>query len=722
MSNIWINNNLPDLEQNNSQNSKNIFRTNNFSKYILAVSLSISSIIMSEKSNAEEEIQDLSQNETSQRINDSREIINVLSDFFTEQNIELDKTKLDDLYDQYFEWKIWPNTKLYLKNILLEGYLWMLEEWYSVVWYQELDELVEKIDELSNWEISINFWDSMPQDSEFNEKITIVWEISNNNLRIQESWWNLFSNKNETQININNKNLVNVFVSDIPNSFNNSLNRIIEINNKYIELRQQLRNSKQTIDSLEFDIRELNETLSKNEQDYNQEIQRLEEEKNQNISQLEQSLDNEIAELTEKHAQEISDFEERIYTKNSEIEELRNNHNREIENLRATNLREKSRVEDEANQRIVNLQNAFNLDRNEYIEEIEELEEEIENNRRVNQTQTQTLSAQIEELTNSNEELSDENSNLRNNISELNKSLEIIREKEASITEELSRKEIEVDTLIEEKNQLVSQINTVGDARWELLNQTQESLRDSESLNQRLNNRIAQLDIEVANLISQISWLEQEKSELLEFEEKAQKLDSAMERLERMRIEVETLTDENNSLEEQNEDLEEENQELEELRDYVDRYNQLSPSLDQANQTVEQLEEQTTRQQNQIEVLETQNNWLQQSLRSQQQNNQTLLNQISSLQESYDDLLKWNIDISEESITQELREQNQVNSRLTQENQELREQAEQANMQRDQAQRELIQAQADFAEKEVEMRREFERKYAEFVRDSILWE
>lgn len=720
-------NKLNSWNELNTQNSKN--SKNRINKYVLAFSIAAATIVWfsSEKVSATRINNSLENSELSDRnsvtqLNDTKELIGYIWNFFSESNIELNNIELNELYEKYLSSNLWPNTRIYIKNLLLNAYIEILKSWYTVRWYKDLDELISKIDELSDWKIEIRYDKSMPENSEFKETINIEWEIIWDRINISKKWMRFWftSSSNNLSLNIDNKQLLWIFLSDIPNSLKESLDKISELSKIQMSLSQELRIYKNNIWLLEFQLEQLREQNRVLELEYNNSIIEINNQKKSALEENQRVLENTIKNLEETQAAEIDKLNKDIEAKNTEIIELRRAHTEELNNIRANHTTEIKRIEDRENNRIIRLQESFNQERNKLRNDILLLEEEQNNLRQLYEAQIETLNAQLTELRKDLDSISNQNINLNNQITTLNQVIERLGIDKKSISDELSLKKEELDSLIDEKNQLLWQINTVWWAKDLLLSQTQDSLRRSEALNNRLQTRISQLDSELTWLRWNINRLETENNRLRELESKSRDLVIALDEISQLNMKIEQLENQNTELINRNNRLTNDNEQFSTYREYLDKYNALLPKLEKANEDIKSLEDLIEKMKTDIGILERNNEWLNNSLTNQQRNNWVLLNQITELQKSFNDILSWKITISTESLAENLREKTEENQMLQQENQRLIREREEAIQNESNAKRELIRVQAEYAEKEDQIRREYEKKSAELIRELLL--
>ncbi len=185
------------------------------------------------------------------------------------------KEDIHKMYQTYIDSRsksLWPNAEKYMRGVLLSAYIGMLKEGYEID-CTGLDDLMERIPLLSDWELTIKTWKWIPQISEFTWKIMIVWEKitekrgdkTESKLLISERGWGLKhwgANTNEVSIVVDPKEFFKLFYSDLSPSVKQSEKQIAEINNKFILEQEKLRLADNTVEIRDFQIAELGKDMA----------------------------------------------------------------------------------------------------------------------------------------------------------------------------------------------------------------------------------------------------------------------------------------------------------------------------------------------------------------------------------------------------------------------------------------------------------------------------
>lgn len=656
------------------------------------------------------------------QLNNSREIIELLWNFITIQDITFQSNQVDFIYDKYKELNLSPNVKLYLKSILLDIYIGILKSWYSIEWYEDLDRFVNIIGELSEWKISVSIWETMPQDSEFSNTITIYWELKSWNLLIEKKWFSIFSiwEKNKSNIEINFKTLIIALLLDTPNTIEEAKLKIWELNGLYLDLKEELRKSNSKIWELEYEIKKLEKDKEELRKSFELKFEQI---TNDKINIIQRKIDEhklEIESLTKIHEKQVSKLETRIWSLQQQIEELIKKHEEEILSINATNTAEIKKLQDEFEERLLRLQESFNEERNNFNIEIESLKKEKQNLLILHEAETSTLKDQIDELAQSNTSLLSKITELNNDIINLKQSIEVLMSAKESLNKELTRKDEEYKKLQSQYDELTSQINTIENARLALIDQLQSNLSRLESLNTRLKQRINWLETQLWEAKSRISFFEEEKVRLLKYEDDAQELVWALEQIDNMKKEIEALEKEKQSLIEENERLNLDSLKLKEIQEKLQQYDEILSKLNEALVNVDRLEKENSKLQSDLEQEWVKNEWLQRTIENQRQNINSLLQQLDEYKKAYDDLVKWNITISRDNMTEAMRQLRDENQALNEKIEWLEAQLVEKEQENKSLNQRLQQTVGDYEELIKKMKKDFTDKIAQLMKKILI--
>lgn len=148
--------------------------------------------------------------------------------------------------------------------MLYKAYIDILKGGYEINWFKELDELKERIVFLSNWELIVRLWKSMPENSEFTWTIRIVgeeivekkWDKQERKFLLSNEKWSVFSDTDKTHITVDLITAMDAFYSDFPEPYTQALELIASKNNEYLQEQDKVRGLKRVIWEKEFTIEE----------------------------------------------------------------------------------------------------------------------------------------------------------------------------------------------------------------------------------------------------------------------------------------------------------------------------------------------------------------------------------------------------------------------------------------------------------------------------------
>ena len=468
-------------------------------KTLLVCSFAIWGILANEKAVSQENSNPLEKSNVAE-VQSGSSIINLLSNFIwrDDKNFEINKENLNEFYNSYIEsrWRLWSYLDLYLKSKIYDFYLRMLENWYSIDWYKELDELIEKIRFLSDWDLKIRMWNSMPENSEFSKKITIVWEVKWKEIILEEKKCFIlcFNNKiDETNISLNINRLLSSFLLDLPVSYQDALNRLWEERRKYIGLENTLRETDRTVWKLNHTILWLRKEIENLENQIKINNENYLKEKEELSKQAEANLQRNIRTLTDKYEKEKEELNKIIWTKEKKYSELQEKHRQALEKAEQDVRRERVIAEDNLRRSQTSLNRDFNIEKERLQWQINNLRQEVERYKKLLQSQNVSLEEEGRSLRDVINEYNKRIIELENQIKTLQNENVYLHSLNENKTDLLEEKQNEIDKLITEKNEMIEQHQLVIDTTNQLLMENRSALETSENLIRRLENQIKEL-------------------------------------------------------------------------------------------------------------------------------------------------------------------------------------------------------------------------------------
>lgn len=195
------------------------------------------------------------------------------------RNEIIDANRLGELYQDYRKTlpELWVQFEKYIKKLLLDAHIDMVvKNWLEVNGYKGLEDFKERITFLSEWTIKITLGKTMPQQSEFTEKIRIIgtmiketgtgngdakktlMAISKENVPIWRS-----DNTSTVHFPIDSWEMMRVFVSDFPVSYTQAFKEISKLHADFLWIQENLWDAKEKIGKLEYIVAELEKVNTK---------------------------------------------------------------------------------------------------------------------------------------------------------------------------------------------------------------------------------------------------------------------------------------------------------------------------------------------------------------------------------------------------------------------------------------------------------------------------
>jgi hypothetical protein len=168
---------------------------------------------------------------------------------WSENTINVTKDELKSFYLTYTRLKssLWPAFEEYMRKIIYDCYISLLNKWYYINYTSDLDELTKFLWTLSDKKVSYSseLWKDWNYDQIKN--IIVIAELKWNEISIKEKTWainKIFYNQDvKTNVSINLRDLLNAFNKDNPISFRSLIADKNQINSEKNNIKQQLRDT-----------------------------------------------------------------------------------------------------------------------------------------------------------------------------------------------------------------------------------------------------------------------------------------------------------------------------------------------------------------------------------------------------------------------------------------------------------------------------------------------
>ena len=638
------------------------------------------------------------------------------TDVDTRQKISLDKDTLEQLYDLYASETLTPSVKRYMRGVIFNAYIDMIQGGYTLNGYQDLDTLKDIIRTLSNWIITIQSKDSMPENPEFHQTITVRGRLQDNILYLEQLWRfpRRSSSVGNTYIHVNIDKLLTAHVRDTPQSLLYAEQLVTHTNNAYIEAFRDLTSARGKIWRLESQIERLWEEIDSLRQSHRDSIEQIESERDAKIQEIRQRYEAEEQRLQNIHDQEVSSLQADIQARDAEIQDIRQRHQREINELRSQHAIEKRNIWDKHNQDIIQMDERRSQEISELEQKIQDMEEESDRLKELHTIRIRELNTRNTRLQDEVRSLSSENTDLNATIHRLRSNIEGLETEKNALSRRVQDIEAELDGVYRERNELTQQINAVWDARGTLLSRAQQDIRESNMLNIRLEDRISQLEARISELSQSAENMRYERGQL------ESDIRTYRDRISTFEAQQQELQDQVDTLQEHNDQLTTEKESLQSQRDSIRAdadqeilsiKERLEDVIKENTDLSDELET-TTREK---AILRWDHEALEAHLARQVERNQALIRQLQELESAVSNLAAWSMELSEWSIGDALREARYEQQRLQSENEELAQERDEAIREKEELERKLNQVRVQSIQELEQQRREFSELLVDYM-------
>lgn len=335
----------------------------------------------------------------------AKELNDLISSFMPEKTkIEISKEQLSILYNIYIEkWsEFWSNQREYLQNILLIWNMSMLENWYTVNWFEELDELTKKLTSIKK-DLDIKYWEGIPENSEFKWQIIVKLTTVNWNQWVLEKEWSLNLTSNDiSTIKISPADVTTSFSSDIPESVTiavlekNKLqyeNQLLdsELSDKNIEIWKL----QHLLEDEQASVKRLNAQIIADkkaaETKLLEDLQTVNTDHQNKLTSMQTDYEKQKTSMVNEHNINISE-------KNAEIKKLKEDYDSAIAQSNAEHDNAIAKIKTRYDNQIKQLEDKFNSERAKLIQNIENLKRIIQNNNDSNNKEVSDLKSRIKVL------------------------------------------------------------------------------------------------------------------------------------------------------------------------------------------------------------------------------------------------------------------------------------------------------------------------------------
>jgi hypothetical protein len=180
---------------------------------------------------------------------------------WSKNTISVTKDELKSFYLTYTRLKssLWPAFEEYMRKIIYDCYISLLNKWYYIDYTSDLDELTKFLWTLSDKKVSYSseLWKDWNYDQIRN--IIVVAEVKWDEIIIKEKTWafnKIFYKQDvKTNVSINLRDLLNAFNKDNPTSFITLIQDRNTINSQKNDTEQKLR---ETIIALDVSVHKTN--------------------------------------------------------------------------------------------------------------------------------------------------------------------------------------------------------------------------------------------------------------------------------------------------------------------------------------------------------------------------------------------------------------------------------------------------------------------------------
>lgn len=455
----------------------------------------------------------------------------LLSIFLNSKNLTKEDLKLFDENYSKLKFLLWDDLEKKVDNFLLKAYISMFKTGFSVDWYEELQQLSDKIEGITQNKIKVRWGKWI--NTEFTENIFVSGEIKNNQFVIDKSnsWQEKFAIDNVAK-------MLKQTLDDIVKSVPTSLNDILK--EKWDSLEKILK--------LEIKIGEL-QTINKILKTANLELEK-------NNKELLQKSWKELEKSRKSLDSTINDYENKL---KKTIEELEKNHKEELKKLwieKSDFLVELTNLKDKLDKSIA--QNNKDTDTRKNLEvKISWLLENIKQTEKLNNEQLDWLNKKILELKkiienkdniiNSKDiqiekikqQLKEENIKLMDKISYLEDKIHKLNNSKNTFEIYSKTKQETIASLMKEKQDLIDKNRKVVNALKILLKNTENNLNnkiilssDLKDKNNKKAERIKELIDEVKTLTIELEKatkiakrVEKVEAKLVDYNEKVKKIE-----------------------------------------------------------------------------------------------------------------------------------------------------------------------------------------------------
>lgn len=638
-------------------------------------------------------------------------------------DVKVDKEKFLKIYYQFENKKWLENFNSYFNEFLLKAFLNLIEEWYEIKWHKELDEITKIIKNLTNNEVKITYWSSLPENSEFSETLIVEWKIKSWELKLEKEWsmdkfMRNISN-NDVDVNLNLSNLMNIFFNDLPKSLDSAISKLIETNNQLIKSEALNRDLNNQINSKDYQIKTLKEEIDKTVLEYETQLEELKKQFTSEKDELTDSHKKLILNLEEKHKSEINTKLNEINSKDKEIEELKNNHQKNIKELNDKHLEELKRLEDKHNWNLIDIKNDNQLKIEEKNKKISDLEKEIENLREVNKSQKEVFEATIKNLRveiNASNLKNNDLSNLITNkeviISELNKEI-------TKLKKDIESKSDQIKNLVNDKSQLNNQIWTIDWLKDSLMSEAQQNLVEAQKLNSTYQARIDELQLEIDKNNKRIIELEKYLTKYNQALIENKTLRDNLEEAKKLISSIPQKDTQINELSKQVKELADLNQKLNNVLNLNKELSAENEILLKDNKNVDSLRESVKKLNDEINYLRDENKRKDERLISESKRISQLWQQIELINSKHQELIKTKSNISNSKLIAELWELNSNYKKLVEKFNLIDKQNQSLLDENSRLKKQLADALTKNSQIEDRLKKEYQRKLADIIKEKF---
>ncbi len=522
-----------------------------------------------------------------EKIQTNGNFIKSFLNIFWAQNttLNLPKETLYKIYDDFIKSRsnLWENTELYTREMLYQAYLSLIKSWCEINWHKELDTLVNALKILSNGKTEIKYWDWIPENSEFTNKLIITWEIKWNSLEINtksrfSSW-----DKNTAQITIDPTKLSTALASDLSIPQEQAQNLLSAKNVELIKVQKEQTIAERKIWGLEYEIKELNKKITdlwiEKEQTQKKVLDDAENAKNLAT----EILTNTKKALTTNFEEEKKSLNWTITNKDNEIANLNKKYTEAIQKATKDAEEAKKLAEENLKAKLLEQQKLFDKKEAELNGQIQQKQWELEAQSTLIKTQAIEHQKGTDALQRTNNELNTKIIASSNIISSFKTEIDWYQKTIKEKDEELNKRQSIIDNLQKEKDKIVkdnaADIMTLNTS----LTKAHETLKLSETKVAELKNQIQLLQTEWGSKNQEISRLKEIEAIKKQLDEEVKKLKKQLEVIPKLEAQVSDLQAKNSKLTADNKSLNENNTNLKTYKQKADKFDTISGELVNAN-------------------------------------------------------------------------------------------------------------------------------------------